>query len=189
MEFTTDFLIAQGFGLVALIVYVVSTQVDKRRSILLWRTVYSSVYAIQYIFLGAFSGCVSSLVPIARNLVYSRYDNKKEVPMFWVVLFSALVIIAGLIFYDGPLSLLSVAHTAFCTVFIAKKDLTFFRLTQAFSSILMFIYNFSVGAYIGVIVVAVQFISMVVGIVRFDSEKIKAVLFNKKQKNKKKSHR
>lgn len=189
MELTSSFLIAQGFGVAALLAYIISTQVDTRRSVLIWRTVYSGVYAIQYILLGAFSGCVSSLVPIVRNLAYTRYDNKKEVPTYLIVIFSALVIIAGLIFYDGPLSLLSVAHTVFCTIFIAQKSLTLFRFTQAFSAILMLVYNLYVGAYVGVLLVIIQFISMVIGIIRFDSEKIKSLIFKTKKvkKTKKKS--
>ena len=182
---TIPFIVAQVFGVLALVSYVISAQVNTHRSVLIWRSLYNGFYAIQFLLLGAMSGFFASLIPVAFYIVCGKYDKKKRVPVSLVVLFSGLSLVFGLIFYEGPLSLLAVAHTIFCIVYLGKKDLTLFRFTQAFSSILMFVYNLYVGALAGIVIVIVQFVSAIVGIVRLDSKKVKNTL----AKNKKKSRR
>lgn len=81
-----------------------------------------------------------------------------------------------MIFYDGPISLLPVAHTIIQTIYIGGEDMTHFRFIQGFSLTFMIAYNILVEAYAGVVLVVVQFISSVVSIVRLDSGKIKKAL-------------
>ena len=161
------FLTAQTLGFLALGAYAVSTQMNSRRKILTWLIIYSSLSALQYILLGAWSGAASSVVPVIRNVTYRQYRTKK-IPTKIIALFVILMSGLGVVFYDGPISLLPVLHTVIFTIFIGLGNLSRFRLVSILSSSLMFAYNFMVGAYIGVIMVAVQLISTIVAAVRFD---------------------
>ena len=177
------FILAQFFGILALLAYVVSMQQNNCKKVLLWRSVYNVMCGIQYLILGAWSGVICSLVAIARNYVFAQY--KKTIPAFHVAFFVLLNFILGLVFYDGPISLLPVIHTMICTIYLARDDLTTFRLIQAFAATFMFIYNFSVKAYAGIIVVAVQFVCTLVGIARFDQDKIKKARSDRRRGRKK----
>lgn len=182
----TEEIIAQIFGALALIAYIISTQIDDRHRVLRWRTVYSTVYALQYFFLGAYSGVLSSITPIARNIAYDK--TKKRPPIFWITLFSLLTLVPGLIFCESPIDLLPLIHTVICTIFLGIDNLTIFRVSQFFAAPLVLIYNFSVSAYIGMLIVIIQFISNTVSIIRFDLPRFKKYL-NKKHsvKNRKNS--
>lgn len=161
------FIVAQILGILALIAYIISTQINNRHGILIWRTVYSTLYTIQYICLGSLSGVVSSVVPVARNLVYDHYRRRK-IPIFWVVIFSAITFTLGIVFYNGPISFLPIIHTILFTIFIGIGNLARFRFVSILSTILMLVYNFAIGAYSGVAVVVAQFIFTVIAAVRFD---------------------
>ena len=174
-------LLAQLFSILALIFYVVSTQIDEKHRVLFWRTLYSTVYAVQYLFLGAFSGVISSVTPIIRNLVY---DKQKKVSVFWIVFFSILTLVPGLFFCENLIDLLPLIHTVLCTIFIGVNNLTIFRISQVLSAPLVLIYNGTVGAWVGIGIVLIQFTSSLIGVIRFDLPRFKKYL--KKQKNRKK---
>lgn len=182
------FIVAQILGILALIAYIISTQINNRHGILLWRTIYSALYTIQYLCLGSPSGAVSSIVPVIRNLVYDRY-KKRDIPIFWIVIFSAITFILGIVFYDGPISFLPIIHTILFTIFIGIGNLARFRFVSIVSTILMLVYNFTIGAYSGVAVVITQFIFTIIAAVRFD-RKIYVKFFSKhfKPKKRKKAH-
>ena len=175
-------IIAQIFGILALITFVISTQIDNRHKVLIWRTVYSSVYALQYLFLGAYSGVLSSITPIARNIIYDK--SQKHPPILWIIVFSLLTFVPGLFFCKSPIDLLPLIHTVICTIFLGIDNLTIFRISQFFAAPLVLIYNFSVSAYVGMLIVVIQFISNTVSIIRFDLPRFKKYL-NKKHSAKK----
>ena len=54
---TINFIIGQVFGGIALLILIISFQKNEKKFLLKFQTVSSLLYAIQYIFLNAFTGC------------------------------------------------------------------------------------------------------------------------------------
>ena len=181
------FILAQIFGGFALISFVISTQMNNHKKVLLWRTIYDGFLVVQYFLLGAYTGVVTAALSAVRNFVYGKY--KKDVPIFHVLIFCILNLIFGFAFYDGPISLLAVAHTIVCTIYLGRQDLTELRMIQAFASAMMFVYNLDVKAYVGLVIVVIQFISLIVGIARFDRDKIESARIDRRKGKARKSAR
>ena len=71
-----NFIIAQIFGLTALAVLIISFQQNNKNKLLKYQTYSSLLYAIQYIFLGALTGCLMNLSCMARNYIFEKYNSQ-----------------------------------------------------------------------------------------------------------------
>lgn len=182
------FILAQFFGLLCLIAFIINTQSNDKKTILFWRTISNAFAAIQYILLGSWSGLLINIVGSARNISYAKC-NKKTCPRKMVLIYTFLILLSGvvsiIIFHDGPESLLITAQSIILTVFIGQKNMMRYRMSQIFALPLVIVYNFSVGAYVGVIVCIVQIISLAVGVKRFDEKAVKRDLKKHKRALKK----
>lgn len=175
------FIVAQIFGILSLISYLISTQIDNRKKFFFWFSGTAIFSAIQYFLLGGLSGFAANIIPIFRNAVYSKY---KKAPSFWVGFFCVAVILAGIFFYSGPISLLPIAETIIYTIYLSESNLTHFRLIQIFSSTFMIAYNIIIGAYTALFIIAAQVLFVFIGTIRFDSKKFKklfATTFKRKK--------
>ena len=64
---TINFIIAQIIGILALIILMLSFQKNEKKLLLKYQTTSSFLYAIQYIFLGAYTGSLMNLTCMVRN--------------------------------------------------------------------------------------------------------------------------
>ena len=90
---TINFIIAQIIGILALIILMLSFQKNEKKLLLKYQTTSSFLYAIQYIFLGAYTGSLMNLTCMVRNFIFNKYNNKK-VPIYWLI----IIIILSYIF-------------------------------------------------------------------------------------------
>lgn len=171
---STMFIIAQCFGVLALLSYIVSTQQKHREGILAWDGIYCTFLSIQYLLLGGLSGFVAGALQVTRDVIFRKF--KKKIPTWATIVFCILVFISGIIFFDGPVSLLPGIHTIIHTLYLSYGDMTIYRFIRLFSLTFMFAYNIFMGAYVGIIIVLVQGVFSVIGLARLDGEKVKKVM-------------
>ena len=84
--------IAHVIGLIALIFMIISFQTKKQAKLLKFQIISSLFFAIQYLLLNAMSGFFIFLFTTIRNVVFSRYKDKK-VPMFLIIIYLSIVIL------------------------------------------------------------------------------------------------
>lgn len=157
--------LAQIFGVFAIALWVISIQNKKREKILLFQFWANGLYMVEYSLLGAFSASVMNLVSSLRCLVF--YKGKKKNSLISLVLFSIIVIILGILTYDGLLSLIPVIITLFYTISSWVKNPFWNRITVLVAAVIWIYYNFSVGAYITVVGNVFEIISGIISLVRY----------------------
>ena len=79
-----NFIIAQIFGLVALIILVISFQKNKKERLLKLQMFSSLLYAIQYVFLKAYTGFFMNIICMIRNLIFNKFKNRRP-PLYCLV--------------------------------------------------------------------------------------------------------
>ncbi len=70
------FYIAQLFGIMALVVLIMSFQKNKKDTLLKYQIFSSLLFVFQYLFLNAISGCLMNVMTMIRNLIYKKFNDK-----------------------------------------------------------------------------------------------------------------
>ena len=63
-------------ALIGFIFLMISTQVKEKSKILLFQSLFSFFFFLQYILLGVYSASILNLVGLIRNIVYYKNNNK-----------------------------------------------------------------------------------------------------------------
>ena len=101
------FVITQGFGMISTVFFLLSYQVRSNKALYLMQAAGCATFAFQYLLLGAYSGCLSQLFVIVRNLMLSKYNQWPWVrSKGWVPVFIIIAVIITRITWSGPLSLI-----------------------------------------------------------------------------------
>ena len=121
---TINFIIGQVFGGIALLILIISFQKNEKKFLLKFQTVSSLLYAIQYIFLNAFTGCFMNLTCMIRNFIFNKYNDKK-IPIYVLLIIIFLMIALSLISYNGIISLLPMFAVVFYSIALWRGNLKY----------------------------------------------------------------
>ena len=159
------FYIAQLFGIIALIVLMMSFQKNQKYTLLKYQIFSSLLFALQYLFLNAISGCLMNLMTMVRNLIYKKFDDK--IPILYLVLIIICMIILSLASYNGIISLLPTLAVILYSIALWQSNLTITRVTEVISCLLFIIYNIKVLAISGLISTFIEMFSAMIAIYKF----------------------
>ena len=165
------FYIAQLFGIIALVVLIMSFQKNKKDTLLKYQIFSSLLFALQYLFLNAISGCLMNLMTMIRNLIYKKFNDK--IPILYLILVIICMIILSLMSYNGIISLLPTLAVILYSIALWQKNLTITRITEIISCSLFIIYNIKVLAISGLISTFIEMFSAIIAICKFDIKKSK----------------
>ena len=127
------FIFVQSFGIIATICFLLSYQVKSNKGLYLLQAAGCGAFAIQYLLLGAYSGCLSQVFVITRNLMLSRYNQWAWVrSKFWVPVFIVLAFIIIYFTWDGPISLIPLFIMVFGTIGMWTNNAGLAILNEAF---------------------------------------------------------
>lgn len=161
-------IIIQVIGGLGIVASVISFQCKKHRSILIFRTLNESIFAVQYFLLGAYTGMIMNLIGSVRNLIFAHRvarGKKTTVPM---IIFSVMFVVFGIFFWQGPKSILVMIAKVLSTVAYGNKNTTVVRGIVLVTSTAWLIYNSCVFSIAGVLCEAFTLASVVLGIIRLD---------------------
>lgn len=166
------FILAQILGVVAFLLTTISLQFKKKSEILGIQIASNVAYMFQYICLGAFTGGVTFIIGIIRNITYYILEKKKFKPNLIVLfIFIILIVLGGVFTYENIASILPILAVVLWTVVSWQENPKWMRVGEAIICIMWIIYNIYVGAYTGIVTEAIIFLSCVIGIVRNDIQK------------------
>lgn len=98
------FYLAQIFGIIALILLIISFQINKKDTLLKYQIFSSLFFSVQYLCLNAISGCLMNLMSLVRNIIYKKYKN--AIPVIYLLLIILGMMILSIFSYNGLISLL-----------------------------------------------------------------------------------
>ena len=111
-------ILATIFGLLAVVLFVLSYQLKSRRNIILANAGSRVLYVAQYILLGAFEGALLDIVAFFVSLFYKARDKAfmKKHPALILIATNAVILGLGMLTYQNIFSLLPILGVIFETL-------------------------------------------------------------------------
>ena len=171
-------MIAQGLGLIAVIITFISFQASSRKRILMLQVISSTIFAIGYFILGEFTGAVINLIAVVRNILFYNKENKYIAKLGWGVpiILAVAMVIAGIFAWTDWYSILFIVVLAVNTICFAVPDAQFMRKSILVTSPLVLVYNIFARSVPGVFNETIALVSSIIGIIRHVKNKRKEEL-------------
>lgn len=87
----------QVIGFIGIALNILSVQFNKHWKIMLFKTLGSMTFVIQYLLLGAWVGMVMDLIGSIRNIIFTLNVKNGKSNKWWIIFFTAFTFIAGVI--------------------------------------------------------------------------------------------
>lgn len=160
--------LAQVLALFAILFWVISILLKNKKNILLMQVIANGIYGIEYLLLGAFSAASMNFLSFLRLLVYYFYTLLNIKISKWILfVFIALVLLFGIITYDGLISLLPIIITVLYTYAFWQNNLNVARIIYIVAAIIWIYYNYEVGAYVGIIGNALEITTGLISLIKY----------------------
>ena len=160
-------LLAQIIDLLAVAILILSYQ-GGRRKYLLFSSLASAFFCAESVVLFAYPNVVCNLVTIVRNLSILYCDKRKiKFPVYAVILTLIPIIAVGIYMFllgDYMSVLPSIAALLF-TYISLQKNIYMLKIGALIAELCYLVYNFYIGAYVGVIRQVVVVGSVIVALV------------------------
>lgn len=140
-----NIIIGNIFGLIGSLFMVLATNSKKPRNVVKLQIVQLSMLGLSNVFLGAITGCISSIISIVRNLLCLHNKMKKSYKMVIVVVFVLLTIFLNTNGFVGWLP--TIAGITLTLGFDSKYEKNF-RFSLFLSSFCFTIFDFCIMNYI-----------------------------------------
>ncbi len=181
----------QGLGLIGILFMTISVQFNTHGKIMLFKTLGTLMFVIQYFFLGAYTGMVLDFIGIIRNVIFAKNVKKQRNNTPWIIGFAFFTIIVGIltivltwneligkmatktdnytlmVILAVTLSIFSIIAKTLTTIGYGLKDPHKLRCLNFPSSALWFIYNSVYFSLSGVINEIFVMSSILVAEIRF----------------------
>lgn len=167
-----NIIIAQIIGVIALIITMISVHQTEKRKMLLLQILSNFAYFSQYICLSAWSGAAITSLAILRCVVFYYYDEKhKDKSIAILIAISLIMIICGILTYDGILSVIPVLIGLAYTYSMWQNNMKIFRIVSVIAPLCWIVYNVYVSAFVATIASIFEFTSAFFAVLRFDIDK------------------
>lgn len=162
-------IITQGIGFVGVLLFLLSYQVSSNRKLFILQTFGCLAFCTQFLLLEAYSGCLSLLINIVRNLLLTRYKSSALVRWKgWVLIFSLAAAAAAVLTWTAWYSALPVIGTIAGTYAYWTNNAKHIRTANLFANApCMLVYDVLVKSWGGVLNEGITIASIVVSIIRF----------------------
>ena len=158
----------QLIGFAGLLFFIVSYQIRSNRALFLCQLMGCVVFCIQMLLLGAYTGAMSLLVNILRNVLLLKITDWKWVKSRWTLI-AVLVLLTAMTAYtwNGWPSLLPFISVAVTSIGYWTDNAQKIRLSQLIGSPCTLLYDIFIRTWGGVISESMTIISIIVSIMRF----------------------
>ena len=171
---TTTFYIAQGLGVIAIILGFINYIVKTRGQVLFVNSVTTICFVLHYLCLGAWAGMALNFVAFIRNIFY-YYAGKngkvsKALSISFTVIMGAMGITVSLIAKEGWYFILSVAALMINSFAMSFHNPMNIRKSILITSPLVLAYDCFVLSVSGAVYESVAIISAIIGLIRYKKQ-------------------
>lgn len=159
----------QAIGFLAVIMYLVSFQFKSNRTLVSFQLAGNLLFALQFLLLGAASGCLSLIVSCIRNILLLNrgrwgWIQRKS----FAVTFCACYCLVAAITWEGALSLLALLPSLAGTLSFWSNSARIIRSANLFCACpCWLLYDIFVGSWGGVLNEVITMTSILISIYRF----------------------
>ena len=164
--------IGQIIGFVAMGIIVFSYQQKSHKRILTFQMVSGLLFTLHYLFLGAYTGCISNLIGAGRSAVYAG-RGKSAFTSFklWPVIFSVVFTVSGILTWDNIFSVFPMIAMISSSVVLWIDSPKINRAFSIPTSACWLIYNIANLSYAGIATEIFVLSSIIIGMIRLDRKK------------------
>lgn len=162
-------IVIQLIGLAAFLISLIAYQKDKKEKILCYMILSSLLNLIHYLLLGAYSGCITKIISIIRDLfiiLKNRYNNKILSSNIFLILFLIIYLITAILTYNSIWSIFPLIASSIYIIYIWNGNTLIIKKSAFFCYFLWLTYNISVFSISGIISNIISIISTLVAIKR-----------------------
>lgn len=170
MEINWYEVFVQLIGVIGIIAGLSAFQCNKHSHALALKMTEEGAFGIQYFLLGGYTGAVLNLVGIFRNLIFAylgNRDKQKELKYARMIL-GALFAVLGLLSWEGYISILIIFAKVLSTLAYGTTNMKKMRIMLSVTCVCWICYNYYIGSVAGVISDGCNFVSVIIGIIRYD---------------------
>ncbi len=160
-------IIGQIIGMIAMITFMFSYQINHKGKLLLVQTLGTALMCVHYILIGGTSAFWLNVVCVARNLVYYFADRHPWIARFSPILFTLLMAGMSVLSWQAWYSIFIALGLVINTYCLSIKNTQTFRKTILVTCPLVLIYNIFVLSVGGMISESISFASAAVGLYRY----------------------
>lgn len=150
----------QILGWLAALFTFISYQCKEHKTLIAAQLSASLSMSISYLFLGAASGMMLTIVCILRNFIIYKKDIKIFSHSSWAYILTAMMGITGALSWQGPMSLLIIVALMINTMFLYHPNVQNLRKSILLTAFMTLIYDIYYTAWGGV---ANELIAIIVG--------------------------
>lgn len=166
-------ILAQIFGIIALIAMVLSYQCKERKKLLLLQLASNVFFVANYFMLGASTMGWMCVINVVRSFVFMMDDRRWAKSPLWLYVFLIVALVTGIMSWEGPMSILVIVASLILIFALYSKNLKVTRLLFLFPPLLYISYNVYHMSFGGIGSDAFCLVSAIVAILRFDVRKKK----------------
>ena len=160
-------LVGYILGFIAVVFFFIAYQIFDKKKLLITQSIAIALISLQYLLIGAYSGCTLNVVCLIRNILYYYRDKKGRNGLWLPGVISLVLVVVSLFSWEGIHSLLIVAGLVVNTVATGIFDTQNVRKSILVSCSLIFVYNFIEGSYSAMLNEIISIGSALVGIIRY----------------------
>lgn len=166
---TAKFILAQCIGLIGVLCFILSFQIKSNRVLYLTQAIGSAAFCVQFLLVGAITGCFNLVVLVVRNLFLIKINDWKWLQWKgWIFILSGICFVIMILTWDGLKSILPFIAMTASNIGMWTNNAQKIRLANLVCiSPAWLIYDTIVGAFAGTLNECVVLGSIIVSIFRF----------------------
>ncbi|MBQ6498172.1 MAG: YgjV family protein [Bacilli bacterium] len=167
-----NFVVAQIFGIIGIILSVLSMQMKTKKNIMIMLLLLNLASALNFFFLNSTSGFFVCMFAVLETFINYQFDSKnKNVPIYVIIFYVVVNIVLGMISYHKVLDIVPViCALLFCATVCTKKEANIRKIMFANQSTWL-VYDLIVKAYMFGISNVLTLISIIIAFFRYDYKK------------------
>lgn len=171
-------IIAQIFGLGAMLSLFVVYQQKDRKKLIMAKLSADICWVIHYLCLGGIAGMIPNGVGIFRELIFINRTSKKWASsIFWPVLFVLINWGLGISTFRSAFNILPIAASTMATISLWVSNPKLTKIITLPASLSFAIYDFFVGSYVGIINEVIVITSIILSLVKERKSKVNNVFY------------
>lgn len=164
----SKFLIAQLFGIIAIIINILCIHFNSKEKILKIMIISNILVTIQFFLLNAITGGVVSIINTIRCYIFYLYKkNNKKKSVITLILFEIIYILSGIISWQNIWSIFPIIATVTCTYGLWQDNILITKIIYSIVGIEWLVYDIVVKAYAGIIQSIMQTISSAIAAFKY----------------------
>jgi hypothetical protein len=173
-EITTNYIISQVVGLVAIIIIIIGYSVNTKKKQLLLSIFANIFISISFLFLGTYVACIGIIISTIRTIIFFIYELKfKQVPTWLISIIFLVLIFNSSILMESLWDLVPMFSLMLFTLGFRIRRLVYMRLFFIIPLIMFFVYDIVIFAYSDALLKIVELVVVGISTTRFFVRKTK----------------